>query len=199
MTTLVFDVGNVLLRWDARLVLADVLPEAEIDPCLEEIGFAAWNLEQDRGRSWDEGVALASAAHPRHAGLIERFHTHWHLSVPGTIAGTVEILRRAHGAGQPVYAITNFSAEKWAECQARFDFLTLFADAVVSGQERLLKPDPTIYRVLLDRNGLDAKDYLFIDDSPRNVDAARALGMQAVQFTDADALAQELDRRGLLP
>lgn len=198
MTTVVFDVGNVLLTWDARLVLADVMPDAAINPFLDEIGFDAWNLEQDRGRSWDEAVRIASAVHPQHADLIRRFHDHWHLSVPGAIDGTVEILHNLRGAGQPVYAITNFSAEKWRECQKRFDFLTLFTDAVVSGEERLVKPDPAIYHVLLSRNDLSPDECLFIDDSPRNIDAARVVGMDALHFTGTDALLRELTQRGLL-
>lgn len=198
MTTLVFDVGNVLLRWDPRLVLLDVMDEHAIDPFLEEIGFVGWNLEQDRGRPWAEAVRVASAAHPQHAELISRFDEHWHLSVPGAIEDTVEILRRVHATGAPVYAITNFSAEKWVECLARFDFLNLFADAVVSGEERLIKPDPAIYKALLSRNDLVASDCLFIDDSPRNVDGARAVGMQATQFLEPMALSQDLRDRGLL-
>ncbi len=197
MTTLVFDVGNVLLHWDARLVLAGVLPDAEIDPFLEEIGFAAWNLEQDRGRPWDEAVRIASATHPQNAELIQRFHDHWHLSVPGAIEGSVNFLRRA-AARAPVYAITNFSAEKWNECRDRFDFLNLFKDAVVSGEERLVKPDPAIYRVLLSRNDLRAEDCLFIDDAPANVTAARSVGMEAVHFTVASALGEDLKRRRVL-
>jgi FMN phosphatase YigB (HAD superfamily) len=197
MTAIVFDVGNVLLDWDARRVLVDVLPEADIDPFLEEIGFAEWNLEQDRGRSWDEAVEVASAAHPHRADLIRRFHDDWHLSVSGAIEGAGEILHRAADRA-PVYAITNFSAEKWVECQARFDFLNLFTDAVVSGEERLIKPDPAIYHTLLSRNGLAAEACLFIDDSPVNVAAARSVGMEAVHFTDATALGEELGRRGVL-
>lgn len=197
MTTLVFNVGNVLLNWDARLVLKDVLPDDRIDAVMEEIGFSAWNLEQDRGRSWDEAVAIATRTHPDHGDIIRRFHHDWHKAVPGPIDGTVEILRTLHGHGDPFYAITNFSTEKWAECVERFDFLDLFADTVVSAHERMLKPDPRIYRALLERNGLDPAECLFIDDSQKNVDGARAVGMNAILFTDPPALAAQLGSHGV--
>lgn len=197
MTTIVFDVGNVLLRWDVRLILRDILPDAEIDAFLDEIGFHVWNLEQDRGRTWDEGVRIASNGHPDRADLIRRLHDDWHRAVPGPIDGSVEILRRLHASGQPVYAITNFSAEKWDECLERFDFLNMFEDAVVSAHERLLKPDPEIYRRLLDRNGLEAERCLFIDDSAANVAGAEKIGMEALHFTDASKLLTDLNARGV--
>lgn len=200
MTNIVFDVGNVLIRWDATLIFRDAFETRdEIDAFLEEIDFHAWNLEQDRGRSYAEGVAEASARHPQHAERIARLDTDWQRSVPGAIEGAVAILERLKAAAAPLYAITNFSAEKWAESRERFDFLaTSFRDVVVSAHERLLKPDPAIYRVLLSRNGLEPADCVFIDDSEKNVAGARAVGMDAIRFTDPDALAGALKERGLL-
>lgn len=199
MKAVVFDVGNVLIRWDARLVYRDdFTDEAQIDAFLEEIGFSAWNLEQDRGRSWADGVADAVARHPTHRALIEKFHTNWHDAVPGSIAGSVELLQRLQDAGQPLYAITNFSAEKWAECCERFSFLAnSFRDVVVSAHERLLKPDPAIFELFLARNGLAAADCVFIDDSAKNIAAAADLGMDAIHFTGTQALARDLAHRGL--
>ena len=111
----------------------------------------------------------------------------------------MEILNELLTRGIPLYAITNFSSEKWRECLDRFPFLaTSFLDTVVSGDERLVKPDPAIYRALLERNGLAAKDCLFIDDSPANVEGAKAVGMDAVRFTDADTLRRDLVARGRL-
>ncbi|MEM7506846.1 MAG: HAD family phosphatase [Pseudomonadota bacterium] len=199
MKAIVFDVGNVLIRWDARLVYRDdFATEAEIDTFLQKIGFDAWNLEQDRGRSWADGVAEAVARHPGHRALIEKFHTHWHDAVPDAIAGSLEILERLYADGQPLYAITNFSAEKWVECQKRFPFLTnRFRDVVVSAHERLVKPDLAIFHLFLRRNGLPAQDCIFIDDSAKNVAAAQSVGMDAVIFTGPGALDQALRQRGL--
>jgi 2-haloacid dehalogenase len=117
--------------------------------------------------------------------------------VPGEVPGSVAILERLREAGVPLYAITNFSSEKFAEAQARFPFLTRFIDVVVSAEEGLLKPDPAIYRRLLDRNGLAASDCLFIDDSEKNVIGARAVGMRAHHFRDAAGLAAALRAEGL--
>lgn len=196
----IFDVGNVLIRWDAGLVYRDLLPDAAaIQAFFAEIGFDAWNLEQDRGRSWDEGVRVLSALHPRHAGLIAAFHERWQESVPGEIAGSVEILEALRTRGVPLYAITNFSAEKWLETVARFPFLgSAFRDVVVSAREGVLKPDPAIFRVCLDRNGLEARDCVFVDDSAANVAGAAALGFDAIRFTGPAALRAALVERGLL-
>lgn len=198
MTAVVFDVGNVLIRWDPRLVFADHFADpAETEAFFDEIGFAEFNLEQDRGRSWADGMALLCERHPHHRALIEKLDRDWHRAVPGAIDGSVDILERLRVAGVPLYAITNFSAEKWAECRERFPFLCCFRDAVVSAHERLLKPDPEIFRRFLDRTGCAAGDCVFIDDGPRNVEAARAAAMDAILFVEPEGLARDLRARGL--
>lgn len=196
--TVVWDVGNVLIRWDPRLVwLEDFSDEAALGAFMAETGFHDWNLEQDRGRSWADAVEAMRAVHPAHAHHYEKFARDWQLSVPGAIEGSVAILHRLGDAGVPLYAITNFSAEKWAETRKRFAFLADgFRDVVVSAHERLVKPDPAIFRVLFDRAGVLPADCIFIDDNPANVASASALGMDAIRFTDADALGAELRSRG---
>jgi 2-haloacid dehalogenase len=197
--SVIFDVGNVLIQWDIRRLYRQFLPdEAQIDQFLREVDWFAWNLELDRGARWDESVAALSTRYPHRRALIEACHHRWHDAVAGEIAGTVEILAALRAALTPLYAITNFSSEKWAECEDRFGFLTeSFRDVVVSAHERLVKPDPAIYRVCLERNGLAAGDCIFIDDSPANVAAARALGIDGVLFTGAGALRRDLGARGL--
>lgn len=194
----VFDVGNVLIRWDPRVPYRSLLPDdAAIDAFFEEIGFFAWNLDNDRGRSWDQAVAELSARFPHRAALIAAAHHGWMETVLGPIEGSVAILRRLKAAGVPLYAITNFS-EKWAEAQARFDFLRdSFLDVVVSAEERMVKPDPRLYEVLLRRNGLKAEDCVFIDDSLPNVEGARAVGMRGIHFQNPEALERDLRALGL--
>lgn len=200
MTAIIFDIGNVLLRWEPKLLLRQLLPdEAAVEAFLAQTDFSAWNLAQDAGRSWDEGVAELSATLPQHAETLSAFHARWHETLPGPVPGSVEILETLRRDGRPLYAITNYSPEKWEESVARFPFLqSSFRDVVVSGHERVTKPDPRIYRLCLSRNGLEAADCVFIDDSPANVAGARAVGMGAIHFTDADALAEALRARGLL-
>ena len=199
-SAVIFDVGNVLIRWDARLLYRQLLPdEAAIDAFFAEIDFHAWNLDFDRGLPWDEGVATLSARHPNRAELIAAFHHRWHETVPGPVEGAPELLAELAAAGVPLYAITNFSGAKWAETRLRFPFLaSTFRDVVVSGDEGVTKPDPEIYRRCLARNGLAADRAIFIDDSLPNVAAAAALGIDAVHFTTTAGLCAQLARRGLV-
>jgi 2-haloacid dehalogenase len=198
VTTVVFDIGNVLIEWDPEYLYRRLIPdEAARRHFLTEICSPAWNLEQDRGRSWSEAVAECVARHPGHADLIRAYDEGWHEMVPGEVPGTAELLEELVAADVPLYAITNFSNEKFAEAKARFPFLaTSFRDTVVSAEERQLKPDPRIYEVLLERNGLTAEACVFIDDSLKNVEGARAVGMAAIHFTGAEPLRLELRRMG---
>ena len=197
--TVIFDVGNVLIDWDILRVFRQILAdETEIDRFLREVDWFAWNLELDRGGLWDQRVAELSARHPHRRALIEASHHRWEDAVSGEIPGAVEILASLREAATPLYAITNFSTEKFAECQERFPFLAnSFRDIVVSAHESLIKPDPAIYRVCLDRNGLTAGDCIFIDDSPGNVAGANAVGIDGILFTNAETLHRDLTARGL--
>ncbi|GAB4514350.1 MAG: HAD family phosphatase [Roseibium sp.] len=200
ITTVVFDIGNVLIEWNPEYLYRQLIPDpAERESFLETVCTAEWNLQQDLGRPWPDAVALLQRQHPDKADLIEAYYTRWHDMVPGEIPGTPDLLSTLCGTGMPLYAITNFSAEKFAEAQDRFPFLrTSFLDIVVSGDERLAKPDPRIYEVLFERNGLRPSACFFIDDSLANVETARRLGMTAHHFKDADGLRADLARLGLM-
>lgn len=196
--TVVFDVGNVLLRWDPLHLYRTLIPdETRLRWFLENVCTAAWNVEQDRGRSWEEAVALLVEKHPEWRSEIEAYDRRWHETLPGVIEDSVAVLRDLKAGGEKVYAITNFSREKWAECLIRFPFLQSFDGVVVSAHERLIKPDPAIYRVLLARYGLKPEDCIFIDDSAHNIAAARGVGMQAVHFVEPIDLRAELVSRGV--
>jgi 2-haloacid dehalogenase len=195
----VFDVGNVLIQWNPRHLYRKLFAtEAEVEAFLAEVCTDAWNLEQDRGRTWAEAIAERVALFPGQAALIRAFSERWHEMVPGEVPGTPAILDALRDGGVPLYAITNFSAEKYAEARERFPMLRGFRDTVVSAHERMVKPDAAIYHLLLDRNGLEAARCLFVDDSEKNVHGARAVGMRAHHFRDAEGLAAELRALGLL-
>jgi 2-haloacid dehalogenase len=196
-TKVVFDVGNVLLRWDPRHLYRQIFnDETEMEWFLSTICTPAWNVEQDRGRDWDEAVALLVKDHPAYEDSIRAFHHRWHETVSGVFEDNVALLERLRAAGVPNYCITNFSGPKFLLAQQRFPFLAGFDGVIVSGDERLLKPDPAIYRLLLDRYGLEAGDCVFIDDSRANVEAAVSLGMHAIHYAEPMDLAAELRRYG---
>ena len=198
-TTVVFDVGNVLLRWDPRHLYRRIFDdEAEMEWFLENVCTHNWNVEQDRGRDWDEAVALLVKEHPKHESQIRAFHERWEETVFGVFEQNVTLLTRLREAGVPNYCITNFSGPKFVLAKQRYPFLAGFDGIIVSGDERLLKPDPAIYSLLLDRYGLEAEDCIFIDDSKANVEGARSVGMHAIHYPDERIdLAAELRRYGI--
>ncbi|MBK1659190.1 HAD family hydrolase [Paracraurococcus ruber] len=199
-TTVVFDLGGVLVDWDPRHLYRKLFPgdDAGMERFLAEVCTNAWNLEQDRGRSWAEAVALLQAEHPGQAALIAAYRNRWPEMMAGPIAGTVDILRALRDRGTPLYALTNWSAETFPHAVERFDFLGWFRGIVVSGQEGMVKPDPAIYRLLVERHGLVPAEIVYIDDNPRNARAATELGMHGIHFTGPDALRTALEALRLL-
>lgn len=189
----VFDIGNVLVRWDMRFLFKNVIADsAELDAFLRDVCTMQWHGTLDAGATYAAAIAHLSARFPHYADLIALYDSRWQETISGAIEGSVEILQALRAAGVPNYAITNFPAEKFDETCARFPFLGGFDGVVVSGRERIVKPDPAIFRLLLDRYGLKAADCVFIDDNPANVEAALKAGMAALHFESADKLARDL-------
>lgn len=195
----VFDLGGVLIDWDPRYLYRKLLDdEAAVEEFLATVCTPEWNAEQDRGRPFAEGVAELVERHPVHAAAITAYHERWPEMLGGAVGGTVEVLAELRAAGVPVYALTNWSAETFGIARERFEFLEWFDGVLVSGEERMIKPDPAIFRLLLDRFGLDPGATFYIDDSPANVAAADRLGLDAVRFTSPAQLRRDLEARGLL-
>ena len=195
----VFDLGNVLLRWDPRFLYRKLFSrEDEMEWFLAHVCSNAWNLEQDRGRSFAEAVRLLSLEFPDHAEAISAYDSRWHETLPHAIEASVTILEALHARSVPLYAITNWNGAKFRETKLRFAFLDRFRDIVVSGDEGLLKPDAAIYELFLNRNRLNAGDCLFIDDSLSNVRGAEALGMRAHHFTSPEKLDEILSELKIL-
>jgi 2-haloacid dehalogenase len=196
----VFDLGGVLIEWDPRHLYRKLLAdEAAVEEFLATVCTPEWNAELDRGRPFAEGVAELVERHPEHAAAIAAYHERWPEMVAGDIPGTVEVLAELRAAGVPLYALTNWSAETFAITRGRFEFLEWFDGLLVSGEERVTKPDPAIFQLLLDRFGLDPTATVFVDDSEANVAAARRLGFDAIRFTGHEELRRELVARRLLP
>jgi 2-haloacid dehalogenase len=196
----VFDLGGVLIDWDPVPALAITLGDDEARRLMaaEDFDFLAWNAHQDAGRSFSEGEAEVASTHPHWADHVRAYFPHYTHSLVGERTATVAILREVVSSGIPAYALTNWSAETFHHAEQQFGFLADFTEVLVSGELRLLKPDPAIYRELLRRTGTRAEDTFFTDDSARNAEGARAVGLDAVQYTDAARLRQELVTRGVL-
>ena len=195
----VFDLGGVLIDWDPRYLYRKLLAdEAAVEEFLATVCTPEWNAEQDRGRPFAEGVAELVERHPLHAAAIAAYHERWPEMLGGEIPGTVEVLAELRATGVPLYALTNWSAETFGIARERFEFLEWFDGVLVSGEERLIKPDPAIFRLLLDRFGLDPGTTFYVDDAEANVAAARRLGIDAIRYTGHDQLRRELVARGLL-
>ena len=198
----VFDLGGVLVDWNPRHLYRALFGpenggEAAMEQFLATVCTQAWNEEQDAGRPFAEAVALLRGQHPEHAALIEAFDRDWERMLGGAIEETVAILARLREAGVPLYALSNWSAEKFPIARRRFEFLAWFAGIVVSGEIGMKKPDPRIFQHLTDRFALTPQATLFIDDSAVNVEAARALGFEALRFETPARLASDLKALGL--
>ena len=194
-----FDLGGVLIDWDPRYLYRKLLAdEAAVEEFLATVCTPEWNAEQDRGRPFAEGVAELVERHPVHAAAITAYHERWTEMLGGDIAGTVELLAELRDTGVPLYALTNWSAETFGIARERYQFLEWFDGVLVSGEERMIKPEPAIFRLLLDRFGLDPGTAFYVDDSPANVAAASELGFDAVRFTGPEQLRRDLEARGLL-
>jgi 2-haloacid dehalogenase len=195
----VFDLGGVLIDWDPRYLYRKLLAdEAAVEEFLATVCTPEWNAEQDRGRPFAEGVAELVERHPAHAAAIAAYAERWSEMLGGDIPGTVELLAELRAAGTPLYALTNWSAETFVIARERFAFLSWFDGVVVSGEERMIKPDPAFFRLLLERFGLAPEAAFYVDDSEANVAAARRVGMDAVRFTGPEQLRRALAARRAL-
>jgi len=195
----VFDLGNVLISWDPHPAVAKAVGSDQAARFLadEDFAFMEWNNEQDAGRSWDEAEAVAVRAHPHWAQAIRGYRENFPDSLVGAIADSVQILQELHASGIRLFALTNWSGELFPVARGRFDFLDLFEDIVVSGDERVRKPDPRIFEILKARIGDGTTRAVFIDDNPANTKAAADAGLDAILFSDTGHLRKDLALRGL--
>lgn len=195
----VFDIGNVLVRWDPHPAVAAAVGDAEATRFLSatDFDFAAWNHAQDAGRDWSQAEDEAVRAHPHWREHILGYRTHFHRSLLGPIDDTVAVLEELHAEGIPLFALTNWSAELFPHARKSFDFLGLFRDIVVSGEVGVAKPAPEIFQILRRRTGFPLERCVFTDDGPANVAAAHEAGLDAILFTDPGRLRADLRARGL--
>ncbi|MFM2301683.1 MAG: hypothetical protein RLZZ84_1419 [Pseudomonadota bacterium] len=195
----VFDVGRVLVEWDLALIYRDLIPDpAERQRFVETVVTPEWHFQHDAGRPLAEMLPERIAQFPQHEALIRRYASHFNESIPGPVPGSMELAEQLAAAGVPLYGITNFGADLWPAFRPNWPVFRHFRDIVVSGVERLAKPDPAIYALAAQRFGHQPGAMLFIDDNAANIASARDYGWQVHHFSDAPTLAADLAARGLL-
>jgi 2-haloacid dehalogenase len=196
----VFDLGGVLIDWDPRYLYRKLFngDEEAMEEFLATVCTQSWNEQQDAGRPFADACASLKLVHPQKAELIDAWFLRYDETLAGPISGTVEIFAELNSGGVPVYALSNWSAETFPFALKRFEFLKWFAGVMLSGEVKLLKPDPRIFKLFLDTFSIDPAMAVYIDDREPNVEAATACGMHGIVFTDAAALRTELTRLGLL-
>ena len=188
---IIFDFGNVLLEWNPRYVYQRYFqddPEG-MEQFFKEVNFADWNLQQDKGRPFAEGVAILSEKFPHYAELIQAYHENWIDSIGAAYGGTIEILKQLKKAGYPLYGLSNWSAETFPFAREKYDFFDLFDDFVISGDVGHVKPDPEIFQIMLEKIGRPARECLFIDDALTNINQAQKMGFATVHFQSPEQLA----------
>ena len=195
----IFDVGGVLVDWDPRHLYRKIFSsEKEMEYFLTEVCPPAWNETLDAGRPFKEACDEKAKAFAQYAAQIDAYRTRWQEMISGPVAGTADIVRNLKQKGYTLYALSNFSAETFPATRARFEVFSLFDGIVLSGEEKINKPDAEIYRRLLTRYGLKAEDCLFIDDNKENIAAAQRLGFQTIHFTRGEELRKILASSGYL-
>jgi HAD superfamily hydrolase (TIGR01509 family) len=196
----VFDLGQVLIAYDMEAPYRRLVPdEAQRRSFFDEVGIHAWNLEQDRGRTWADAEAELAGRFPHHGDLIRAFRANWWEMIPGPLDANIAIVEDLIERGMDVTALTNWATDTFAEAQAKFPILNRFRGVTVSGHVRMIKPDPAIYRLHATTFELAPEATLFFDDNPTNVEAARAVGWNAEVYTSTDTLMSDLRRYGLAP
>lgn len=196
---LVFDVGRVLFQWDLRHLFARLIPDPDrLEWFVTTVVTPEWHFQHDAGRPLAEMVAERTAAYPDCADLIAAYAARFNETIPGPMPGMMPLVERLDAAGVPLFAITNFGDEFWRRFRPTQPLFDRFRDIVVSGTARLIKPDPAIYHLAIERFAIDAPSALFIDDNADNVAGSIAAGLPAIQFRDAGALERDLIERGFL-
>ncbi len=200
ITTVIFDLGGVLIDWNPRYVYRDIFGDEEkIDWFFENICTSDWNEKQDAGRSLSEATEELVAKHPEYENEVRAYYGRWEEMLGGPIHATVEILRSVKEANNyNLYALTNWSAETFPVALDRYDFLHWFDGIVMSGEEKTRKPFSDIYHILLNRFKINPSEALFIDDSLRNVKGAEEAGIKGLHFQSPEQLSEELKQMNIL-
>jgi 2-haloacid dehalogenase len=200
ITTVIFDVGRVLFEWDLRHLFAKLISDdGELDWFLANVITPEWHFQHDAGRPLAEMVPERIAEFPGHAALIRAYQARFNESIPGPVPGSLEIVHELLANDVPLFAITNFGAEFWEGFRPTQPVFDHFRDILVSGTEKLVKPDRAIYDLAIARFAVDPAQCLFIDDVAANIAGAEDAGMHGHVFDSAQGLRDKLSSLDLLP
>ena len=195
----IFDVGRVLFDWDLRHLFGKLIADPqELDWFVTNVVTPQWHFQHDAGRPLAEMLPELKAEFPTHGALIDAYATRFNETIPGPVPGSLELVERLDAAGVPLFAITNFGHEFWEGFRPTQPVFDRFRGIIVSGTEKLMKPDPAIYRLAIARFGIDPVGALFIDDVAANVAGAESVGIAGHQFVDAATLERALLAQGYL-
>ncbi|WP_432768598.1 MAG: HAD family phosphatase [Sphingopyxis sp.] len=195
----IFDVGRVLFDWDLRHLFGKLIADPqELDWFVTNVVTPQWHFQHDAGRPLAEMLPELKAQFPRHGALIDAYAARFNETIPGPVPGSLELVKRLDAAGVPLFAITNFGHEFWEAFRPTQPVFDRFRDIIVSGTEKLMKPDPAIYRLAIARFGIDPAGALFIDDVAANVAGAESVGIAGHRFVDASTLERALLAQGYL-
>lgn len=196
---IIFDFGGVLMDWDPRYFFKDYFNDDEkMEYFLKNIAQDEWNIEQDRGRSLSDGTEIQVKKFPEWEKEIRAFYDNWTIMLKSDIPQNVEILRKLKNTDYHLFGLTNWSAETFPYALENYDFFQIFdGKIVVSGTEKLIKPDPKIWYILLERYNIQAGESVFIDDNPKNIEMAQSLGFETIHVTPETNLEQELAGLGI--
>jgi 2-haloacid dehalogenase len=198
INTIIFDFGGVLIDWNPRYMYRDEFEEnSEMEHFLSNVCTDDWNLQQDKGRSLAEGTRILQEKFPEHVTKIKLFYDQWENMIKGDIPQNVALLQKLKEKYK-LYGLTNWSAETFPIVFKRYSFFTLFDGIVISGEEKLIKPDRKIFEIMLERYHLEAKNSLFIDDNINNIQAAREMGFATIHVQENTDLESELHEMGLI-
>ena len=191
---IIFDLGGVLIDWNARYVYRTIFDsEEKVDWFFDNICTNDWNEKQDAGYSLNAATEELVAQHPEWEAEIRAYYDRWIEMLGGPMHETVNILRNLKQQEHlSLYALTNWSHETFPVALERFEFLQWFDGIVVSGEEKTRKPFPEFYQKLLERYNIDPARAIFIDDNLRNVKAAEDAGIHGIHFLNAKQLSEEL-------
>lgn len=196
---IVFDIGQVLLHWDPEVPYRTLIPDHEQRQWfLNEVCNADWNREQDRGREWSDAEDILISQHPDHAELIRAYRQHWHTMLTHRIEPNIALFEQIISANWDVTMLTNWHQDTYKEAGEMHPFLAQARGVTVSGEVKLIKPDPAIYKLHAETFDLEPEAILFFDDSPNNVQTARDEGWTAELVSTPEALKSDLKRYGIL-